>query len=447
MSWSRRGFLSVALAGAATGLAAGCAQKDNAPGGGSDSVKVWDRAGAEASARKEFLSSWNDSSASGAGFSIDYEPQATDKYDEIVRTAFQTKNAPDVLHTPTKFIPAFAQAGWIQPLDDLADQSVLDDVKDVVTDKTDFVSGGKIYAIPSVSFTIRLYYNKALFEKAGLDPGAPPTTIAEMTEMAKKISSQGKGDYYGLAAPVKWAGFLGWCLQPMVQGAYDDAADGMFLRSQGRFDTGTLSPAVKMYQDLIASKVAFPGSSTLSLDTGMAAFSEGKAAMVVMGTMGVSTLSAIGKIPEGAAVAALPVPEGKQLVWSPMNAGFPFAVTSTAADAKQSAATLNLIVGADIQAALAKKDIPPLSAAAWDSVDKATLLKQMQPGTLDRQLPSSPTSLIPLQGPTAQQVVERLVLDPKADVEAGLTDLSDRQQAAYEKGVSSGDIDPADYTA
>ena len=446
MSWSRRGLLTAALAGAATGLVAGCGQQDGGSGGGSGSVKVWDRAGAEASARKEFLNTWNGTSASTAGFTIDYEPQATDKYDEIVRTAFQTKNAPDVLHTPTKFIPAFAKAGWIQPLDDLADPAVLGDVSEIVTDKTDFVSDGKIYAIPSVSFTIRLYYNKDLFEKAGLDPSAPPTTIPEMTEMAQKISSAGKGDYFGLAAPVKWAGFLGWCLQPMVQGAYDDAADGMFLRSAGRFDTGTLSPAVKMYQDLIASKVAFPGSSTLSLDTGMSAFSEGKAAMVVMGTMGVSTLGAIGDIPKGAAVAALPTPEGKQLIWSPMNAGFPFAVTSTAADAKESAKTLNLLVGADIQAALAKKDVPPLSAAAWESVDKDTLLKQMQPGSLDRQLPSSPTSLIPLQGPTAQQVVERLVLDPKADVEAGLADLSDRQQAAYEKGVANGDIDPADYS-
>jgi multiple sugar transport system substrate-binding protein len=52
---------------------------------------------------------------------------------------------------------------------------------------------GKVYGIPRTGYSMGLIYNKALFEKAGLDPGKPPTTWAEVRTAAKRIAGLGDG--------------------------------------------------------------------------------------------------------------------------------------------------------------------------------------------------------------------------------------------------------------
>ncbi|CAL9630232.1 ABC transporter substrate-binding protein [Streptomyces sp. NPDC057794] len=52
---------------------------------------------------------------------------------------------------------------------------------------------GKVYGIPRTGYSMGLIYNKALFEKAGLDPGKPPATWAEVRTAAKKIAGLGGG--------------------------------------------------------------------------------------------------------------------------------------------------------------------------------------------------------------------------------------------------------------
>ncbi len=52
---------------------------------------------------------------------------------------------------------------------------------------------GKIYGIPRTGYSMGLIYNRELFEKAGLDPDAPPTTWDEVRTAAKRIAALGDG--------------------------------------------------------------------------------------------------------------------------------------------------------------------------------------------------------------------------------------------------------------
>jgi multiple sugar transport system substrate-binding protein len=52
---------------------------------------------------------------------------------------------------------------------------------------------GKVYGIPTQSYTMGLIYNRDLFQRAGLDPNTPPKTWAEVREDAKKIAALGNG--------------------------------------------------------------------------------------------------------------------------------------------------------------------------------------------------------------------------------------------------------------
>ncbi len=55
---------------------------------------------------------------------------------------------------------------------------------------------GNIYGFPRQAYAMGLHYNRDLFEQAGLDPDAPPTTWDEVREAAKAISeATGKAGY------------------------------------------------------------------------------------------------------------------------------------------------------------------------------------------------------------------------------------------------------------
>src|SRR5215471_1313252 len=55
--------------------------------------------------------------------------------------------------------------------------------------------GSTYYGVPYLADLSVLWYNKALFKKAGLDPNSPPTSYAEIVSDAQKISKLGHGIY------------------------------------------------------------------------------------------------------------------------------------------------------------------------------------------------------------------------------------------------------------
>jgi len=63
---------------------------------------------------------------------------------------------------------------------------------------------GNMLSMPFNSSTPILYYNKNVFEKAGLDPNTPPKTWAEMEEFSKKIVDSGAADCGFTTGWVSW---------------------------------------------------------------------------------------------------------------------------------------------------------------------------------------------------------------------------------------------------
>ncbi|TNB49919.1 sn-glycerol-3-phosphate ABC transporter substrate-binding protein UgpB [Martelella lutilitoris] len=63
---------------------------------------------------------------------------------------------------------------------------------------------GNMLSMPFNSSTPILYYNKDVFEKAGLDPNTPPKTWAEMEEFSKKIVDSGAADCGFTTGWVSW---------------------------------------------------------------------------------------------------------------------------------------------------------------------------------------------------------------------------------------------------
>jgi raffinose/stachyose/melibiose transport system substrate-binding protein len=112
--------------------------------------------------------------------------------------------------------------GYIEPLNGLVDQAVLD--ASGATKMSTYE--GKQYRVGFYSVPFGIAYNKAHFEKAGLDPDAPPKTWDEFTEACTKLKA---GGHIPIGGGVK-DGFLGeWYMVQSLTQNLNSSADALNL--------------------------------------------------------------------------------------------------------------------------------------------------------------------------------------------------------------------------
>jgi len=108
--------------------------------------------------------------------------------------AIAAKNAPDVIVNDINTVPTRAEKNHVEDItqfveDDKLKKEFLPELFKTVEHKD------KVYALPFVTDTRLLFYNKEMFKEAGLDPEKPPTTWAEIEEYSKKLEKK-EGDRY-----------------------------------------------------------------------------------------------------------------------------------------------------------------------------------------------------------------------------------------------------------
>lgn len=125
---------------------------------------------------------------------IDVELQVAnwDILDGIYTAMISKNQPPDLLNT--NVYAHFAKDKLLNDFNDLLSPELKEKFYPglMTMDNTDGVQ----YAIPYVASTRKLYYNKELFEAAGI--AAPPTTWDELKEAALKIKSTGKAHGFGV---------------------------------------------------------------------------------------------------------------------------------------------------------------------------------------------------------------------------------------------------------
>ena len=86
-------------------------------------------------------------------------------------------------------------------------------------------ANGQYFGVPYLADLSVLWYNKALFKKAGLDPNTPPTSYAQIVSDAEKINALGHG-ISGFSFAGDCQGCLGFMMLPSLWAAGQHLING-----------------------------------------------------------------------------------------------------------------------------------------------------------------------------------------------------------------------------
>lgn len=152
-------------------------------------VVMWSRAPLERQA-KNAVDAYNASHDS----KIKLEILPNDDVEGKVGAAVQTDTLPCLLAGDVVRVPYWTQQGVFMDINDRID--ALPELKDLAVGHIDAGTyEGKKHTLPFVTDISVMVWNKALYEKAGLDPEQGPTTIKEFVEHSKAVAAvAGEGE-------------------------------------------------------------------------------------------------------------------------------------------------------------------------------------------------------------------------------------------------------------
>ncbi len=172
----------------------------------------------------------------------------------------------------TRWLIDFVDQGIAAPLDDYMTQDFRDRFFPVFLEPS--VMQGKTYGLPIAASARAMYYNKALFEQAGITE--VPDTWDELAEAAKKIGALGD-DIAGF-------GLQGKEIETDVYFYYAFwAYGGQLVEEDGTsgLDTDAGYKAAEMYKSLIDSGATQPGVTSYNREDVQNLFKQGKVGMMI----------------------------------------------------------------------------------------------------------------------------------------------------------------------
>ena len=287
----RRTFISAAAAGAGVAGLAACGsgtpgQRADAPeADGRTTVEFWGNVFTtpENAWYEKIVEDFNNSQED---VFINYQVVPGDAWDQKLKAAQAAGNAPD-LYIQAGRLDTAARTGTLLPLDDLIDSAVLDSVTDVSKEVCQYQ--GQWYAFPLlVEPQMTLYWNKDLFEQAGLDPDSPPTSWEDMYAACEALAPIMGNGQFALNTAVD-SGTFGWttvAAQMHVAGHLPISDDWSTADAQ--------DPA---YEELITfyrtlQENGWIPRQALGEGNSAQAFGEGKVAMMSQGSWGMSEIAA-----------------------------------------------------------------------------------------------------------------------------------------------------------
>jgi multiple sugar transport system substrate-binding protein len=206
---------------------------------------------------------------------------ANNSFVQKLGTATANGSGPDVVSIDLVFVPYFAKAGALLDITSRAHGlSYLSGFDSAHMRLANY--NGKLYALPFTAESSVVFYNKTLFQRAGLDPNKPPATWAELQDAAVKIRALG-GNTYGYVWPGANGGASIFELAPFVWASGGEVVGGNPGQSVPMFNSPAVTDMLTFMHGMAQQGVIPPSASTDTTSNSLTSFQSGTVGMTPAG--------------------------------------------------------------------------------------------------------------------------------------------------------------------
>ncbi|RTE08320.1 ABC transporter substrate-binding protein [Paenibacillus whitsoniae] len=362
-----------------------------------------------------------------------------DNFNQSVDIAFASNQAPDILRTND--FTGFVKKGYLAPLNDMMTDEMKNRYNSLLVEELNTIDGN-IYSLPNTGQYWRLIYNVDLFKKAGI--AAPPSTVQEMVEDAKKITEAGKDiGAYGFAENFKNPGSaFSRIANPIASLSGTSVVDG-FNYKTGLFDYAVYKPIVEALRQMKQDGSMLPGVESLDIDPLRAQFAAGKIGMYFnhSGEPAVYQSQFPTKINWSAALP--PTIDGNKQGTVSVIAGNYIGISKSTPNKEKAWKFLQYIYNLDFQKAYHEKGygisiVPDVNAVAQKPTTPG--IEGFLPTKFDALYAPTPLTVTEakVEGVKAGNAIMKYMLEG-GDLDKTLSDLSTRYNAGLDKARTSGD--------
>jgi multiple sugar transport system substrate-binding protein len=257
-------------------LSAGCgsAAVTGPSSGSSDKLVVWDWKSGDPSAAAYLDKAKADFAKAHPGVEVEFVAQPFDQYYTLLGAAIQAGKGPDVV--------LFNGGGQLRDRADSLvplDEYVAEDRKRLAGWEA-FARDGKTYASPVTLQGHPLYYNKALYKQAGLDPEAPAGTWAEFLEDCGAITGKTGAKCFGVGN--KEGIGIQFFLSAMGSAVLTPEEYDRWIAGERDWNSPHVKRIFQLWQEVDAAGLNNDGAnSTAMFNDAFAVFQSGKAAHII----------------------------------------------------------------------------------------------------------------------------------------------------------------------
>lgn len=260
---------------------AGCGSSGESSGGssgGSNTIRVgiWDNN--QLAGLQQIADEWGEEN----GYDVEFQVTDWDTYWTMLEAGVQGGEMPDVFWMHSNNAIKYMQAGVMMDLNEYIENDDTMNIDDFYPDITDlYTLDGTHYAIPKDHDTIAVIYNKAVFDKYGIDYPTNDWTWQDFADIAQEINEKGAADgVYGT-----------YCNSGDVQNFWYNIiySFGGKVISDDKTESGFDDPATVEAMDFIANEIlpGCPPQDAMANTGGDTMFQSGLLGMLPQGSFDV----------------------------------------------------------------------------------------------------------------------------------------------------------------
>ncbi|MFN3330955.1 MAG: ABC transporter substrate-binding protein [Caldilinea sp.] len=362
---------------------------------------------------------------------VQLEPVGSGDYYARILTQIAAGDPPDLLQIGDDAVPMFVERGAFLPLDDFIASA------EYPLDVSIYLPGvmepgkwnGAQYLLPKDFSPMAIYYNKKLFDAAGVPYPQEGWTWDDLLATAQQLTvadANGNVKQWGIQLPGPWTtGFEYWVAAAGGRLISEDGAT--FI---GYMDSPEVQNAVQFYADLYNKyKVAPPPADMNAFGGGNSEFDNGTAAMRLFGRWPQSGMKQNPNIDLGVA----PLPAGAERAGVLFWGGFGISALSDNPEAAWR--FLRYYTGKEGAEVWKDWALPTVASVAESSGLSTDPVEGVWLNELNHLAPRAYV-FTPFWGQTAdlalRRVLESVILDPNANVAELLTTAAQDAQAALD---------------